>query len=728
MQRNPHLDSLTFDRVAQVIINRLAMLQLCDDRNIESNHPFLQLSQQDEIYQQLCQLWTNDSYYAALVCPLGNDRALTDQLLGLMVGDSALRSIIQSLDAIQRGSETPGLPIEWLGHLYEQFLSKDNASTRKTGGIYYTPTHLVDYVVNHTVGKLLGDKTLTNLPPLRILDPACGCGSFLLGAYQYLLNWYRIQYSSEIDRHKDCLYLDRYGNWQLTTEAKQQILLSHIHGVDIDPEAVEITRRSLLLKMLEGISEEQQLRQQKLLPSFPKFSLSILDNNIQCGNALVSSDIYQTGTQFTPTEIAEINAFDWEYRFSLIMQSGGFDIVVSNPPWVFTRNVSFGDRIKRYYYSKYLAHVESTQWGRTKQTGKVNLFVVFLFQLIKLTHQQGILGMIVPNTLLRSTVYDVARKYILDQCSIEKIVDLGCDAFTGVTASSIILILGKDLTHTQVKFCRGIDQFFPPEILDKSTFLQNTSYVFSVLINEEQKHLFQKIEALSIPLGTLTQEIIEGIVCKREQISDRFLDDRYRRLLEGKDIYPYCIRFREKYILFDRHLLHRPRPDYVWAAKEKIILRRIGGSQFPLIAALDTERYYAFASTNSILLQENCPYDIRYILALLNSRLLNYYYAQKFTNQSSLTVNISKTFVAQLPIRAIHPGCSIDHAIHDHLVGYVNKMHQLSQQLAIPKSPTPQPWLQQQIETTDQQIDRAVYELYKLSEAQIEMVENRYQN
>ena len=155
---------------------------------------------------------------------------------------------------------TSELPVEMLGQVYEQFLGKvirltaghqakieEKPEVRKAGGVYYTPNYIVDYIVQNTVGRLLEGKTPSEAATLIRLDPACGSGSFLLGAYQYLLNWHSEWYMQHEPekwaKGKDPVILpDSGGGWKLTTRKKKDILVNNLHGVDIDAQAVEVTR------------------------------------------------------------------------------------------------------------------------------------------------------------------------------------------------------------------------------------------------------------------------------------------------------------------------------------------------------------------------------------------------------------------------------------------------------------------------------------------------------
>ena len=165
---------------------------------------------------------------------------------------------------------------------------------RKAGGVYYTPTYIVDYIVRHTVGNWLAGRKISSRSPLtlRVLDPACGSGSFLLGAYQFLLDWHLDQYLRKPDtwaKGKSPVYQAAQGIWKLTIDERKRLLLDHIFGVDIDPQAVEVTKLSLLLKVLEG-EDEQSVGQMKL---FHERALPDLGRNIKCGNSLIGPDFFR---------------------------------------------------------------------------------------------------------------------------------------------------------------------------------------------------------------------------------------------------------------------------------------------------------------------------------------------------------------------------------------------------------------------------------------------------
>ena len=316
--------------------------------------------------------------------------------------------------------------VEDIGYLYEEFVSQDEA-IRKTGGVYYTPQYIVNEIVKQTIGKKIAGKTPKEIEDLSILDPSCGSGSFLLGAYQFLLDWYlNYYYQQKLAKPKDKTYGQNYENVltqddKLRTEEKKRILLAHIYGVDIDLQAVEVTKLSLALKAMEGetvatINTQLKFFKRRVLPN--------LDNNVQCGNSLISPDFYEIEMFLTPKERRKINVFDWKVEFKEVIKKGGFDVIIGNPPYVFTRDVPFSNEMKEYYKSKYFQLLTKSANVRENQTGKVNLYALFILKSLQFLKPNGEVGLIIPNTILRTTVYEGVRKYLLDNASIEKIISL----------------------------------------------------------------------------------------------------------------------------------------------------------------------------------------------------------------------------------------------------------------------------------------------------------------
>lgn len=237
------------------------------------------------------------------------------------------------------------LSVEILGSAYEQFLGKqirltaghkavieEKPEVRKAGGVYYTPQYIVEYIVKHTVGKLAEGKTPEEIAKLKIVDPACGSGSFLIGAYEYLLKYHQQYYQPQFDeltkiaasnehttkqrtdaqKERNKLPLTPEGN--LTTAVKKQILLNNIFGVDIDTQEVEVTKLSLMLKCMEGETKSSINAQM----NFGERVLPTLDDNIKCGNSLIDVDFYDTEFDFGSDR--KIKPFNWQNAFPEVFQ------------------------------------------------------------------------------------------------------------------------------------------------------------------------------------------------------------------------------------------------------------------------------------------------------------------------------------------------------------------------------------------------------------------------
>jgi hypothetical protein len=412
----------------QVTIDRILFLRMCEDRGVEHYGQLGALQNGSAVYGRLKELFrkADERYNSGLFhFTKKHDRSeAPDQLTtALNVDDKPLKEIFKSLYYPDSPYEFSVLPAEILGQVYEQFLGKviklsghravveEKPEVRKAGGVYYTPTYIVDYIVTNTVGKLLEGKTPRQASKLKVLDPACGSGSFLLGAYQFLLDWHRDRYvEAGTDKPSKEIFQGRGGMWHLTSAAKKRILLDNIYGVDIDPQAVEVTKLSLLLKVLEGESQ-QTLERQLLL--FHERALPDLASNIKCGNSLIGPDFYdgQQLTLFDEEERYRINVFDWNAEFPDIMKAGGFDAVIGNPPYV--RQESLAET-KGYLASHYDAF-----------EGAADLYVYFMEKGVKLLRGGGLFSIIVSSSFLRATYGESLRRTLKKLAAVLRIVDFG---------------------------------------------------------------------------------------------------------------------------------------------------------------------------------------------------------------------------------------------------------------------------------------------------------------
>jgi hypothetical protein len=204
--------------------------------------------------------------------------------------------------------------------------------------------------------------------------------------------------------------------------------------------------------------------------------------------------------------------------------------------------------------------------------------------------------------------------------------------------------------------------------------------------------------------------MIFGVVITKnfdQVVADRKKNETYKPFLEGRDIDRYKIKFADKYLRYERSLLHRPRTKEVFEVPEKLLVQRISGGRRPLKAAYDNHQFYDKESINNIILG-NSGLSAKFILALLNSNLFSWYYATKFTNASKLTVNVSKAYLQLLPVKMV----SSD--IEKRVVDLSDKMIQLGKELAKNEGER----ARQRFEETDLRINQLVYEIYELSESE----------
>ncbi len=349
---------------------------------------------------------------------------------------------------------------------------------------------------------------------------------------------------------------------------------------------------------------------------------------------------------------------DWlepEWMFGRDLKKG-FDIVIGNPPYIFTRDADFSNEFKEYIAKKYSSLLANKdKKSKANQSGKINLFALFILRGLLETETGGTLTYIVPNNLLRTTTYDLVRKYLLENSKIEELVDLGSGVFDNVTASTIIFRISnnKKNTNHKIKIVTDIKhiekQEFTLSSIEQSQFLKNVSYTFNLFADNKTNTLLNRISEGKNDLGIFCIDIIEGIVAHKHLISEEKTKNSFP-LIEGKTIKKYGLHHLKKFISWKTDEIHRTRPDYLWKAPKKIIIQRISGGSSPLTATIDISKYKTFASVNNLLLKEKYETQYEFILALINSKVINWFYANSFSNNSELTVNISKTFLEKLPI------------------------------------------------------------------------------
>jgi len=763
--RNPGIKTRNLNHAVQRTIDRLIFLRIAEDRGIEAYGRLRTTTQQANIYAELGRLFQlADAKYNSGLFHFKPERGRDDTsldsfTLSLTIDDKVLRDIIKRLYYPDSPYQFDVIPADILGQVYEQFLGKvirltskgqakveEKPEVKKAGGVFYTPTYIVDYIVQQTVGQLLTGKKpgpKGNASKLRILDPACGSGSFLLGAYQFLLDWHHSEYLKTPDKwargKNPVIYQNDRGDWQLTIGERKRILLNNIYGVDIDPQAVEVTKLSLLLKVMEGENEQTLGSQLRLLP---ERVLPDLSSNIQCGNSLIGPDFYD-GQQMSlgildEEEMYRINVFDWEKAFPRIVPWGGFDAVIGNPPY----DVLEKDRGKSSWPHDALRdYIPKRKDYQPALGGKLNLFRFFLIHSLNLTKEYGRFGMIIPLALLADISCSNSRKFLmlnsqhlLADCFPQK-DNPNKRVFSRAKLSTVIITCNKQANQDIRAASMRVRVFpwnsFDDEYKENTLTLEETKLLDPdktpiPLVDSSDWDLCKKIHTAPgvKRLGTVKEVNVNRGEINQTVYRNFIVDDSSKtRLLKGVEVGQYVIREKlsqGKREWFDEDLYSTDSKPREIAYIQRIATQRITGvdERLRIVATLVEPVTYFADSTNSIYLSEKSTYAHEYILGLLNSKLWQWRFKLTSTNN-----NVGTNELESMPFRTIDFYNQMEKLLYDQMVALVEQMLELHKRLAAAQTAHEKTILQRQITATDNQIDQIIYQLYNLTPEEIAIVE-----
>lgn len=809
--RNTGLEERDVNTAVQATIDRIVFLRIAEDRGIEPYGRLQDLLRGEATYRRLCQLFieADNKYNSGLFHfrPEKDRPGQPDRLTpGLSLDDKELKAILSRLYYPESPYAFSVISADILGQVYEQFLGKvirltaghrakveEKPEVRKAGGVFYTPVHIVDYIVNGTVGALLEEQGRKSPPErdedgpiegtLKILDPSCGSGSFLLGAYQHLLDWHLNWYSSNNPvrwcKGKAPRLVESPGAksaWRLSLSERRRILLEHIHGVDIDPQAVEVTKLSLLLKVLEGDAGAlaADLAMERALPD--------LDGNIQCGNSLVGPDIYngQGSLGLGDEEAHRVNIMDWQRAFPAVMRSGGFDAVIGNPPYVRIQTLrEFHPETAEYLGSRY----------RSAGKGNYDIYVVFVERGLQLLNPHGLLGFILPHKFFNAQYGEPLRALIAGGGHLSEVVHFGHQqVFSNATTYTCLLFLSKRPVKTaRIQHVEDLETWRVKRSRSKKTI--DSIPAFGLVWNFDRPSHFARPERfVAMPglgelarvfVGTQTSadDVFVVTECKARgkyvegwsealQERVRFELALAKPFLKGRDIRRYappianaCLLCpyeigEDKARLYTIEEMKERFPlalEYLSRNRKRLAKRKTGRTRrgewhafgYPKnmtdfgkvkIVVPDYDNKAAFTLDTKgrfyktgygILVEPSLDLSPLYVLGLLNSKLLFEILLTIGTKLRGGYVRFWTQYISKLPIRTIVFDDKEDKKLHDRMVSLVESMLELNRRLAEAKSPHDQQVLQRQIEAADQQIDQLVYELYELTPEEIAIVEGQ---
>src|SRR5579872_109144 len=714
-------------------IDRIVFLRICEDRGTEKFGTLFEAAQGSGIYAKLIEIFRKaDRYYNSGLFYLSKQRGRSgepDELTPkLNINDYVLRNILKPLYE-KNPYEFRFVPIEILGQVYEQFLGcviqvhdhhadvVEKPEVKKAGGIVYTPSYIVDFIVNRTIAALCKGKTPADVAKLRILDPACGSGTFLIGAYNYLLDWHLEWYVSHEDPKKGHIYETRTG-WRLSEAERRRILLTNIYGVDIDAQAVEVTKLSLMLKLLEGASKDALEIQFKEThePVLPN-----LDGNIRAGNSLIASDFYKLdGTAGLAIEQRKrINAFDWDREFRETMTNGGFDAVIGNPPYVLLQR-EFKDPLQYVYFHKhYFAAF------------KVDLYHLFIEKVVRLTRSGGFASLITPSNYLTNNYLVKLRRYMIQKGKLQNLTVIDGKVFQHRSVDTAIFVARK--VEKQPGTLQLVRSRALPGLPQLSTTPLRTSQVLSspeVLFtggNRGATSLWRRLDRSCIALGAKAYVNFGKQLRDRTQYPNDVLEvtnlsdvpANYVPCYTGNDVERYSVRWSGLACLNDttaqRGGCWNPaRQDQL----NKLLTRQIG---FWPEYALD-DRGYQCLNTVFMINPKSTDIDMYCLLAALNSKLLRAHWLDKYYDRRRTFPKIKGTYIKKLPIpTSLFDPKEENGALGNDLRQEAHRAIELRERLHN-ASPSESSFLNRECEVVDRRIDTLVYRLYGLTNDEIAVV------
>jgi type I restriction-modification system DNA methylase subunit len=751
-KNNPELTARQLNEVVQRLLDRIVFIRIAEDRKVLEYGQLRRVLEDWEIHGGKFHIfdWLNDLFHK--VNDDFNGEIFKPHLSETIKIDSELLArIIKRLYPPDSPYRFDVIGVELLGSIYERYLGntirltpkqvkvEEKPEVRKAGGVYYTPRYIVDYIVRETVGKAIEGKSPKQIEKVRILDQACGSGSFLIGAFQYLIDyhvkWYLAHPEQEVRHAHPSLdfmrevHTDPDGAKRLSVYRKAKILRHNLFGIDIDPQAVEITMMSLYLKALEG--EKSQLpAKQHILPE--------LKYNIMCGNSLIGPDIYNQGMLFAEDERDRINAFDWNFvpnvarasslmnvkaqgdappSIGQVMHSGGFDCVIGNPPYIRIQTLQqFSPEEANYLKSHY----------RTAISGNFDIYVCFVEKGLSVLNDNGRLGFILPSKFFQTDYGIELRKILIDRQAVRKLVDFGhLQVFDGPTTYTCLMFLtsgaNKNVEYLQVQDAHDLPSLKGTLSSVPSDTLSSESWVLGAM---EKRAIFRKMSNRAVPLQDLGVAISRGsssgaddvfVVSVTDQSGVYLTRDGEKVRLESgvlrtplyatdfkryvfapaadeRIIFPYSVgpqssaliaekEFKSRFPRAYDYLRSRKKPLedrqqfthwYAFSAPRNLPLHDAANLLVPLLADRGSfsefpegqDSYCLMASGGfSITIPNDGPASHRYVLGLLNSKLI-FYYLHSISNVfRGGWITCTKQYVGRLPIRLVDISDPADKAI-----------------------------------------------------------------
>lgn len=779
--KNHSLNGEALTEAVQRTLDRIVFIRFLEDKGIEED-------QMKEFGSRTNSTWKDFIDHSHSLEPKYNGlifkhHRVIDDPAFVPPEEAVFGAIISDLTEFSSPYNFDQIPISILGSIYERFLGKtitvtdkrakviDRPEVAKAGGVVYTPQYIVRYIVQRTIGELLGDatnggKTPEQIAKMRFADIACGSGSFLIEVYTVLLDYFTRWYQAFPDTAKKGETVLRDGVPVLSLQKRREILTNNVFGSDIDFQATEVTQLSLYLKLLEEatMTETHQISfiKEKLLPD--------LRGNIVCGNAIIGSDYWGLFDDEAPDPAEErsVNAMDFRVAFRDVMRQGGFDSIVGNPPYV--RQETLGEGFKRYVQSRYAVY-----------QGTADLYTYFIEQGVNILKPGGRLGYIVANKWMRANYGKPLRIWLKGQ-RIDGLIDFGdLPVFQSVTTYPCILLLSKDAPRTEFQAAQltTLDFDSLAEAIDSNGYTVNQTTLDDggwSLVDERSQALLDKIRSVGVPFGEYVEgKIYRGVLTG---LNEAFVIDSEtrQRLIEedpksaelikpfliGRDIKRYQKLTANQYLI---------RIEKGWTRKTAGPVKDAWGwfvETYPAIAShlkpfavkgekrydkgefwweLRTCDYYEEFEKPKIIYPNICkrPEFVldednlytnqkcfiislkdQYLLGLLNSSLFYFLFRTLLPKLRGDFYEPSYVIFKDFPVRAIDTTDPEEKTIHDTIVALVTQRIDTGERLTAAVTDHDVARLNQKIQKIEQDIDELVYGLYRLTDEEIRIVEGNF--
>ena len=436
----------------------------------------------------------------------------------------------------------------------------------------------------------------------------------------------------------------------------------------------------------------------------------MLDKNIKCGNSLISGDTLELKLHFGDGWY-KVKPFNWSEEFKKIMkEEGGFDVVIGNPPYVVVK----GGRYTGFEESKEVIDYYKGKYKYIQQ--QINIYVAFLELSYYLLKKDKFGGMIVPNTLLTNDYCEMIRKFFLHNAQIISLNNEG-KVFENAVVESIVIVYRKaieDRNKINTKFAGKTNS------VDQSILSGFYRSRFLIHLTEASMNLISKCLRNTKKLKDLC-EVWRGITTGDDKkfLSKKKVNEKYKKIVQGKQIHRYYTKEFELYVYYDATQLDRARQPRIFEVEEKLVSKFVSKD---LEFSYDDKKLYALNTTCVIFSLQQTSENIKYILGLLNSKLLNFYFRQVFTDYRDVFPIVKSGHLEQLPIHTIDFSNSPEKKLHDDLVSLVDVMLDLNKKNQTSKG-SKKEQIQRQIEETNKEIDEIVYKLYGITEKERKIIE-----